>query len=155
MSSKRAIGDLAGIIGGPVEPPPASTPAKSKPHQRSARPASLPDAPRVVEIQSRLLDDSDEQSDRITVILPISLLTQVDGRVAALRRKKKVSLSGYIEAALRELLATGERDIEALERYRITARRSASKFADGANRNRRNQKSCCGERCFCKQPHCG
>lgn len=80
-----------------------------------------------VDAQPRLLDDPKDQSDRITVILPISLLTQIDGRVAALRRRKKVSVSGYIEAALRELLATGERDIEALERYRITARRSVSK----------------------------
>jgi hypothetical protein len=61
------------------------------------------------------------------VILPISLLTQVDSRLATLRRQKKVSVSGYIEAALRELLATGEHDVEALERYRITARRSASR----------------------------
>ena len=123
MPSKSAIGDLAGIIGGPVEPPAAATPtSKAKP--RAASPAPAPNA---VDIQPRLLDDPEEQSDRITVILPISLLTQVDGRVAALRRKKKVSVSGYIEAALRELLATGEHDIEALERYRITARRSVSK----------------------------
>lgn len=128
MSTKSAIGDLAGIIGGPVEPPPAA-PSKPKSQPRPARAAaSPPPAPRPVEIQPRLLDDPDEQSDRITVILPISLLTQVDGRVAALRRKKKVSVSGYIEAALREMLATGERDIEALERYRITARRSAAKL---------------------------
>lgn len=124
MPTKSAIGDLAGIIGGPVEPPAAaaSTPT---PKPRSARAASP--ATGAVDIQPRLLEDSEEQSDRITVILPISLLTQVDGRVAALRRKKKVSVSGYIEAALRELLATGEHDIEALERYRITARRSVSK----------------------------
>lgn len=123
MSSKSAIGDLAGIIGGPVEPPIA--PPKPKAQPRVARATSPP--PHVVEIQPRLLEDSGEQSDRITVILPISLLTQVDGRVATLRRKKKVSVSGYIEAALRELLAKGEHDIEALERYRITARRSVSK----------------------------
>ncbi len=125
VPSKSAIGDLAGIIGGPVEAAPA--PIKSKPKPRVERPAPAPPSSNVVDIQPRLLDEPDEQSDRITVILPISLLTQVDGRVAALRRKKKVSVSGYIEAALRELLATGEHDIEALERYRITARRSVSK----------------------------
>ncbi len=125
MPSKSAIGDLAGIIGGPVEAAPA--PMKSKPKPRVERPATAPPSSNVIDIQPRLLEDPDEQSDRITVILPISLLTQVDGRVAALRRKKKVSMSGYIEAALRELLATGEHDIEALERYRITARRSVSK----------------------------
>ncbi len=126
MPTKSAIGDLAGIIGGPVEPPAAAT-STPTPKPRSARAASPAPATGAVDIQPRLLDDPEEQSDRITVILPISLLTQVDGRVAALRRKKKVSVSGYIEAALRELLATGEHDIEALERYRITARRSVSK----------------------------
>jgi Arc/MetJ-type ribon-helix-helix transcriptional regulator len=125
VSTKSAIGDLAGIIGGPVESSPAAA-TKRQPRARPERAAS-PSAARVVEIQPRLLDDPNEQSDRITVILPISLLTQVDGRVATLRRKKKVSVSGYIEAALRELLATGEHDLEALERYRITARRSVSK----------------------------
>ena len=126
MSTKSAIGDLAGIIGGPVEPPQAAA-AKAKPHARAARAKSAPTARRVVDIQPRLLDDPEERSDRITVILPISLLTQVDGRVATLRRQRKVSVSGYIEAALRELLATGEHDVQALERYRITARRSVSK----------------------------
>jgi hypothetical protein len=122
VPAKSAIGDLAGIIGGPVEPSAETSTSKPKP-----RPARAAPAPSAVDIQPRLLEDPEEQSDRITVILPISLLTQVDGRVAALRRKKKVSVSGYIEAALRELLATGEHDIEALERYRITARRSVSK----------------------------
>ncbi len=126
MPTKSAIGDLAGIIGGPVEPSAAAT-STSKPKPRPARTTSPAPAQSAVDIQPRLLEDPEEQSDRITVILPISLLTQVDGRVAALRRKKKVSVSGYIEAALRELLATGEHDIEALERYRITARRSVSK----------------------------
>ncbi len=126
MPTKSAIGDLAGIIGGPVEPPTAAT-STSKAKPRPVRATSPTPAPSAVNIQPRLLDDPEEQSDRITVILPISLLTQVDGRVAELRRKKKVSVSGYIEAALRELLATGEHDIEALERYRITARRSVSK----------------------------
>ena len=125
MSTKSAIGDLAGIIGGPVAPPPAIPPAVKPP--RASRAASSPPTAQPVEIQPRLLADPEEQSDRITVILPISLLTQVDGRVATLRRKKKVSVSGYIEAALRELLATGEHDVEVLERYRITARRSVSK----------------------------
>ncbi len=126
MSTKSAIGDLAGIIGGPADPLQASPP-KSKTQPRPSRLTSSPPDPRRVDIQPRLLTNTDEQSDRITVILPISLLTQVDGRVAALRRKKKVSVSGYIEAALRELLATGDRDVEALERYRISARRTASK----------------------------
>jgi hypothetical protein len=127
VPSKSAIGDLAGIIGGPVEPSPVTNQeTKPKPRVERSAPAK-PTSTTVIDIQPRLLDDPSEQSDRITVILPISLLTQVDGRVAALRRKKKVSVSGYIEAALRELLATGDHDVEALERYRITARRSVSK----------------------------
>lgn len=124
MSTKSAIGDVAGILGGPVAAPPTKPPTV-KPPRASRIPPSPPTRP--VEIQPRLLADPEEQSDRITVILPISLLTQVDGRVATLRRKKKVSVSGYIEAALRELLATGEHDVEVLERYRIAARRSVSK----------------------------
>lgn len=63
--------------------------------------------------------------ERINVILPLDVLEAVDQRIASLGRKKKVSVSGYIEAALRELLA-GEGDVAALERYRITARRKVS-----------------------------
>jgi hypothetical protein len=127
--SKSAIGDLAGIIGGPIERPRPTRPKpEPKPKVQSERGTPEESSkPSVVEIQPRLIASNDEQSDRITVILPISLLTQVDGRIAALRRKKKVSVSGYIEAALRELLATGERDVEALERHRVSARRTVAK----------------------------
>jgi len=127
VSAKSAIGDLAGILGGPVETETApAVSSAAKPRQRQPT-TSQPPVERHVEIQPRLIDEPAEQSDRITVILPISLLTQVDGRVAALRRKKKVSVSGYIEAALRELLAAGDHDLEALERHRITARRTVSR----------------------------
>ncbi len=78
--------------------------------------------------QPKLLEDPDERSDRITAILPIALLARVEMRVASLRRKKKVSMSGYIEAALLELLAMGERDLEALERHKIKARRTLSRL---------------------------
>jgi hypothetical protein len=57
----------------------------------------------------------------------VSLLSQLETRVASLRRKKKVSVSGYIEAAVRELLALGEHDLDALEKHNIKARRSASR----------------------------
>ena len=126
--SKSAIGDLAGIIGGPVERPTTLPQAKPQSQPRAERMASSES--HVVDLQPRLFHSENDQSDRITVILPISLLTQVDGRVATLRRKKKVSVSGYIEAALRELLATGEHDVEALERHRITARRLVSKVRE-------------------------
>jgi len=120
-----AIGDLAGIIGGPVSSPvvaPEWPQRKSTPRPRAPAAISEPAA------QPRLLEDPDERSDRITAILPVSLLSQVETRVAALRRKKKVSVSGYIEAALRELLATGEHDIEALEKHRIKARRTVARI---------------------------
>jgi hypothetical protein len=78
--------------------------------------------------QPKLLEDPDERSDRITAILPIALLARVEMRVASLRRKKKVSMSGYIEAALLELLAMGDRDLEALERHKIKARRTLSRL---------------------------
>jgi len=120
-----AIGDLAGIIGGPVSAPvvaPERPQRKSTPRLRTPATISEPAG------QPRLLEDPDERSDRITAILPVSLLSQVETRVAALRRKKKVSVSGYIEAALRELLATGEHDIEALEKHRIKARRTVARI---------------------------
>lgn len=139
MSKGSAIGDLAGILGGPVvSAPPPSRRKKREPDappvaDNSATaavsaPLMAPIANVATTSQPKLLDDPDDRSDRITAILPIDLLAQVETRVAALRRKKKVSLSGYIEAALRELLATGERDIEALERHRIKARRTISRL---------------------------
>jgi len=142
VSRVSAIGDLAGILGGPVvSAPPPSRRKKREPDATITPPVAdnsataAVSAPLVAPIanvaptsQPKLLDDPDDRSDRITAILPIDLLAQVETRVAALRRKKKVSLSGYIEAALRELLATGERDIEALERHRIKARRTISRL---------------------------
>jgi hypothetical protein len=127
VSAKRsasAIGDLAGILGGPVTPPPPTpqtTPAPQSPRAILAVPTPPPHA-----VQQRLIDDEDnvERSDRITAILPISLLSQVEARIAVLRRKKKVSVSGYIEAALRELLSTGDRDLEVLEKHHVRARRT-------------------------------
>jgi len=66
---------------------------------------------------------SSEAIERITITIPASLLEQVDARLARLGRRKRVSLSGYIEAGLRELLAAGEADLEALSRHTITKRR--------------------------------
>ena len=37
-----------------------------------------------------------------------------------------VSFSGYVEAALRELLAAGANDVDALNRYKVSARRRIS-----------------------------
>lgn len=119
MSKGSALGDLAGIIGGPVvlaEERKVSTAGKvpEKPELEAVKPPTP-------------VLDWGEHSDRITAILPVSLLAQLETRVASLRRKKKVSVSGYIEAAVRELLALGEHDIDALERHNIKARRSVSR----------------------------
>lgn len=114
MSKSSALGDLAGIIGGPVAPVEDRKTTTREEVSKKADP---------IVVQPVFDQEPDDRSDRITAILPISLLAQVETRVASLRRKKKVSISGYIEAALRELLATGDRDLEALERHHIKARR--------------------------------
>lgn len=124
MSNKSAIGDLAGILGGPPAPPVASVVAPVKPPRRAVE---APPKPTAAPQQPQLLDDGAEKSDRITALLPISVLAQLETRVASLRRKKKVSVSGYIEAAVRELLDRGEHDLEVLEKHRITARRVMSR----------------------------
>lgn len=94
--------------------------------QDEERPANL-DLEPAPAIQSRGLPRrpvaTTETSERITVILPESLLEQLDQRIAGLRRRKRASVSGYIEAAIREMLASGDRDIDALDRYGISARR--------------------------------
>jgi hypothetical protein len=123
-SKGSALGDLAGIIGGPVVP--------AAEEQATAPELALKNAVVKVPEQPFSLPESTEHSDRITAILPISLLSQLETRVASLRRKKKVSISGYIEAALRELLATGEHDLEALERHHIKARRDLPRVRPNA-----------------------
>jgi len=112
VSKGSALGDLAGIIGGPVVP-------------AVERKVPLPEDALKKPVLEAALSESIEHSDRITAILPVSLLSQLETRVASLRRKKKVSVSGYIEAAVRELLALGEHDLDALEKHNIKARRSA------------------------------
>jgi len=69
------------------------------------------------------LADSAQAIERITITIPVSLLEEVDARLARLGRRERVSLSGYIEAGLRELLAAGESDLEVLARHAITKRR--------------------------------
>jgi hypothetical protein len=119
VSSKSAIGDLAGILGGP---PTASMPQPVKTQQPAGNAEVR--TPSAREEEPCLQEDDLEKSDRVTALLPISLLSQLETRVAALRRKKKVSMSGYIEAAVRELLDRGEQDLEILEKHRISARRT-------------------------------
>ena len=55
------------------------------------------------------------RSDRTTTItIPLRLLDEVDARLARLSRRQRVSFSGYIEAALKELFARGEEDVKLL-----------------------------------------
>jgi hypothetical protein len=70
-----------------------------------------------------LVSDLSETIERTTITIPISLLEAVDARLSRLGRRQRVSFSGYIEAALKELLARGEEDLEALDRHGITKRR--------------------------------
>jgi hypothetical protein len=67
--------------------------------------------------------DPTEVIERTTITIPITLLEAVDARLARLGRRQRVSFSGYIEAALKELLARGEEDLEILDRHSITKRR--------------------------------
>lgn len=67
--------------------------------------------------------DSTEVIERTTITIPLRLLEMVDARLARLGRRQRVSFSGYIEAALKELLARGEEDVKILDRYGITKRR--------------------------------
>lgn len=69
------------------------------------------------------LSDPTEVIERTTITIPITLLEAVDARLARLGRRQRVSFSGYIEAALKELLARGEEDLEVLDRHSITKRR--------------------------------
>jgi hypothetical protein len=64
-----------------------------------------------------------EAIERTTLTIPSNLLEDVDARLARLGRRQRVSFSGYVEAALRELLARGDADLEALELHGITKRR--------------------------------
>lgn len=121
-SKGNALGDLAGIIGGPIAPSEEQQPSTPELILKKDKTQETP----------ILLLESYEHSDRITAILPVSLLSQVEIRVASIRRRKKVSISGYIEAALRELLATGERDLEALEKHDIKARRDVPRIRQNA-----------------------
>ena len=73
-----AIGDLAGIIGGPVATPSVVTPPSPPQTRRKAVPVKQASVTRADDsAQPKLLEDPDERSDRITAILPISLLSQV------------------------------------------------------------------------------
>jgi hypothetical protein len=81
----------------------------------SRRPSASRDMP--------LVKNPSEELERTTVTIRVSVLEAVDARLARLGRRQRVSFSGYMEAALKELLARGEEDLEALERHGITKRR--------------------------------
>ena len=66
---------------------------------------------------------SPEVIERTTLTIPTSLLEAVDARLARLSRRQRVSFSGYVEAALKELLARGDEDLGVLELHGITKRR--------------------------------
>ena len=65
------------------------------------------------------------ETERLTIYLPIDLVDRVERRIAEVRRRHKVSVSGYIEAALYEFMSAGDNDIAHLKKHRVKARRSA------------------------------
>jgi hypothetical protein len=93
----------------------AAAAAVTEAEKASRRPSAKKDMP--------LGDPSSEEIERTTITIPVSVLEAVDVRLARLGRRQRVSFSGYMEAALKELLARGEKDLEALERHGITKRR--------------------------------
>lgn len=64
------------------------------------------------------------ETERLTIYLPIDLVDRVERRIAEVRRRHKVSVSGYIEAALYEFMS-GDSDVAHLKKHRVKARRSA------------------------------
>jgi hypothetical protein len=93
----------------------AAAAAVTEAETASRRPAASKDVP--------LVRNPSEELERTTITVPISVLEAVDARLARLGRRQRVSFSGYMEAALKELLARGEEDLEVLERHGITKRR--------------------------------
>lgn len=65
------------------------------------------------------------ETERLTIYLPIDLVDRVERRIAEVRRRHKVSVSGYIEAALYEFMSAGDSDVAHLKKHRVKARRSA------------------------------
>ena len=63
-------------------------------------------------------------TERLTIYLPTDLVDRIERRIAEIRRRHKVSVSGYIEAALYEFMSAGDSDIADLKKYRVKARRS-------------------------------
>lgn len=105
----------------------AATVAPTRPTSQGGIPSPLPIRPTSsVVLPSKQPSMISGPVERINIILPLEVLEAVDKRIATLGRRKKVSFSGYVEAALRELLAAGANDVDALDRYKISARRRIS-----------------------------
>lgn len=63
-------------------------------------------------------------TERITIYLPTDLVDRVERRIAEIRRRHRVSVSGYIEAALYEFMSAGDSDVAHLKKHHVKARRS-------------------------------
>jgi len=85
--------------------------------------ASAAPLPSMPEIASSPKKNEDVLIERITITIPVDLLDEIEARLSQMKRRERVSLSGYFEAALRELLLKGEADLKALKKHGISKRR--------------------------------
>jgi len=86
----------------------------------SVRPPFLPNGLR--KSPNRLRSAS--TPERLTIYLPTDLVDRIERRIAEIRRRHKVSVSGYIEAALYEFMSAGDSDIAHFKKHHVKARRS-------------------------------
>ncbi len=94
-------------------------PTDAAPSDASVRPTAVPDERPAQVRQPPAID-----TERLTIYLPTDLVDRIERRIAEIRRRHKVSVSGYIEAALYEFMSAGDSDIAHLKKHRVKARRS-------------------------------
>jgi len=96
-------------------------PTDATPSDAGVRPTAVPDE-RPAQVRQPPAIGID--TERITIYLPTDLVDRIERRIAEIRRRHKVSVSGYIEAALYEFMSADDSDIAHLKKHRVKARRS-------------------------------
>ncbi len=96
-------------------------PTDATPSDAGVRPTAVPDE-RPAQVRQPPAISID--TERLTIYLPTDLVDRIERRIAEIRRRHKVSVSGYIEAALYEFMSAGDSDIAHLKKHRVKARRS-------------------------------
>ncbi len=115
---ERARSARAAVAAMVTEEAPATDAAAS---DIGAHPTAVPDE-RPAQVRQPLAPSID--TERLTIYLPTDLVDRIERRIAEIRRRHKVSVSGYIEAALYEFMSAGDSDIAHLKKHRVKARRS-------------------------------